>query len=273
MKTKTFLLASSLTLLTGSIFAQQPMTIQVSTINPSCNGYWDGTIALTITGGSSPYSVDGIPIAGDTYLAEYVAAGEYDLSVMDTNLDSVQVNVTLVEPAPIVVQAIISHVTGYGLADGAIDLETEVPCSYYWGAINGSAVSTSSQDQINLRPDIFETIVTELSTGCTTRRSFEITEPSAPVLPGFNPDKLEFLSNENLYNALTVYPNPSSGNITIKAIREKGDAYIVDQMGVIVHRLKLDRETIQSLDLEQGVYTVVYTDINGGSFEERIIIR
>ncbi len=275
MKTKTFLLASSLTVLTGSLFAQQAISINVSTINPSCNGFTDGSIVINIAGGTAPYSVDGIQITGDTYVATDVAAGNYELSVTDANLESTLANVTLVQPAPITVNATYTNVTAYGLANGTINIETLVPCTYYWTSENGSPVETTTEDQIGLRSDVYEAVVREISTGCAIRRRFEILQPLAPTLTsGYQPDKTGFIHNEASNRSVTVYPNPSAGSINIKADGETVEAYIINEMGAMVYQVNLDLEAgIQSLELERGVYTMFYTEADGSTYAERIIIK
>jgi hypothetical protein len=275
MKTKTFLLASALTVLTGNIFAQQPISIHVSATNPTCNGYADGAIVVNIAGGTAPYSVDGVQITGDTYVTTDVAAGVFELVISDANLESTLANVTLVEPSPIPVHATYTNVTAYGLTNGAIDMETAVPCTFYWSAINGSPVAATAQDQTGLRSDVYETIITETSTGCMTRRRFEILQPLAPTLTSsYKPDKIGFINSGASNKSVTVYPNPSSGSINIKADEQTTEAYIINEMGAVVYHINLDFETgIQSLELERGVYTLFYTEIDGTTYGERIIIK
>jgi hypothetical protein len=275
MKTKTFLLASALTVLTGNIFAQQPISIHVSATNPTCNGYADGAIVVNIAGGTAPYSVDGVQITGDTYVTTDVAAGIFELVISDANLESTLANVTLVEPSPIPVHATYTNVTAYGLTNGAIDMETAVPCTFYWSAINGSPVAATAQDQTGLRSDVYETIITETSTGCMTRRRFEILQPLAPTLTSsYKPDKIGFINSGASNKSVTVYPNPSSGSINIKADEQTTEAYIINEMGAVVYHINLDFETgIQSLELERGVYTLFYTEIDGTTYGERIIIK
>jgi hypothetical protein len=275
MKTRTFLLATSLTVLTGSLFAQQPISIHVSTINPTCNGYSDGAIVINIAGGTAPYTVDGVALTGDTYVATDVAAGNYELSVMDASLESTLANVTLVEPSPIPVQATYTNITAYGLTNGAINIETDVPCTFYWSSLNGSAVAATAEDQTGLRSDIYETVITETSTGCMTRRRFEILQPLAPTLTSsYKPDKIGFINTGASNKSVTVYPNPSSGSINIKADDQTTEAYIINEMGAVVYHVNLDLEMgIQSLELERGVYTLFFTEIDGTTYGERIIIK
>jgi hypothetical protein len=275
MKTRTFLLASSLTVLTGSLFAQQPMGIHVSPINPTCNGYRDGAVVINISGGVAPYRIDGVQFTGDTYVVTDMSAGNYEFSVSDVNLDRVTANVTLVEPSPIPVHANTSHVTTFGGSDGAIDIETGVPCKFIWSSTNGSTVAITAQDQTGLTSDVYEAIVIEKATGCQTKRRFEIRQPQAPVLGGnYNPDKTGFVNGGNTEKSVTVYPNPSAGSINIKADDKTVDAFIINEMGAVIYQIDLDLEAgIQSLELERGVYTLYYTESDGNRYAERIIIK
>jgi hypothetical protein len=73
---------------------------------------------------------------------------------------------------------------------------------------------------------------------------------------------------------VTVYPNPSSGSINIKADGETVDAYIINEMGAVIYQVNLDLEMgIQTLELERGVYTLFYTESDGNTYGERIIIK
>ena len=275
MKTRTFLLASSLTVLTGSLFAQQPMSIHVSTINPTCNGYADGAIVVNISGGTSPYRIDGVQFTGDTYVMTDVSAGNYELAVSDVNMGMATANVTLVEPSPIPVHAFTSNASTFGGADGAIDIETGVPCKFVWSSTNGSAVEVTAQDQTALRADVYEAMIIEKATGCQTKRRFEIRQPHAPsFVTSYNPDKTGFDNGGSTEKMVTVYPNPSSGSINIKADGETVDAYIINEMGAVIYQVNLDLEMgIQTLELERGVYTLFYTESDGNTYGERIIIK
>ena len=275
MKTRTFLLASSLTVLTGSLFAQQPMSLHVSSINPTCNGYHDGAIVLNISGGTSPYRIDGVQFTGDTYVLTDVSAGNYELSVFDANMETATANVTLVAPSPIPVHAFTSQVTTFGGADGAIDIETGVPCKFVWSSTNGSAVELTAQDQTALSADVYEALIIVKATGCQTKRRFEIRQPHAPSLvTSYNPDKTGFDNGGSAEKMVTVYPNPSSGSINIKADGETVDAYIINEMGAVIYQVNLDLEMgIQTLELERGVYTLFYTESDGNTYGERIIIK
>ena len=275
MKTRTFLLASSLTVLTGSLFAQQPMSIHVSTINPTCFGYADGAIVVNISGGTSPYRIDGVQFTGDTYVMTDVSAGNYELAVSDVNMGMATANVTLVEPSPIPVHAFTSNASTFGGADGSIDIETGVPCKFVWSSTNGSAVEVTAQDQTALRADVYEALIMEKATGCQTKRRFEIRQPHAPsFVTSYNPDKTGFDNGGSTEKMVTVYPNPSSGSINIKSDGETTEAYIINEMGAVIHNINLDLEMgVQSLELERGVYTLFYTENDGNTYGERIIIK
>jgi hypothetical protein len=204
-----------------------------------------------------------------------MSAGNYELSVSDVNHETSMANVTLIEPNPIAVHATTSHVTTFGGGDGAIDIETAVPCKFIWSSTNGSAVETTAQDQTSLRSDVYEALVIEKATGCQTKRRFEIRQPHAPSLvSNYNPDKTGFSNGGSTEKSVTVYPNPSAGSINIKADDKTSEAYIINEMGAIIYQVDVDLETgIQSLELERGVYTLYYTESDGNTYAERIIIK
>jgi hypothetical protein len=277
MKTNTFLLATtlSLTAFAGNIFAQAPISLDVNTLNPSCHGSANGAIVVNILGGVSPYRVNGVAITGSTYVTTDLTAGNYTLIVADATSESSTADVTLIQPQPINVHATVNHVTTYNGADGSIDIETNVPSTYFWTSVNGSSVYETSEDQPELKSDRYEVLITETATGCSTTRRFEIRQPAAPSLTSnYTPRKIDGMSSNSDNKSVTVYPNPSAGSINIKADGETVEAYIINEMGSIVHRVNLDLEIgIDTVELERGVYTLFYTEIDGSTYGERIIIK
>ena len=277
MKTKTFLLATTLafTAITGTISAQQALNLAVSTMQPTCYASSDGAYVINISGGTSPYTVNGVPLLGSTYVTTDLQAGNYVVTVEDANFGSSTADITLIQPAPINVSAIVNHATSYGGANGSIDLTTSVPCTYSWSAANGSPVEVYAEDQVNLRKDIYRVIVTEISTGCTANARYDVTQPAAPSLnSGYTPKKNKPIGSTSSNKSVTVYPNPSAGSINIKADGETVEAYIINEMGAMIYQVNLDLESgIQSLELERGVYTMFYTEADGSTYAERIIIK
>ncbi|MFH6771670.1 beta strand repeat-containing protein, partial [Gaetbulibacter aestuarii] len=79
-----------------------PVVVNVSSIDPTCNGGTDGSISLQVTSGESPYtySFDGGTTFGNSSVLGGLPAGSYDYVVRDSQGCEAQGTVTLTDPAP-----------------------------------------------------------------------------------------------------------------------------------------------------------------------------
>jgi hypothetical protein len=60
----------------------------------------------------------------------------------------------------------------------------------------------------------------------------------------------------------------------MKATLKTKDAYVMSDMGIVVHRCQISNEgDMEEIDLNPGTYTLVTTDANGVTNSERILIR
>jgi hypothetical protein len=60
----------------------------------------------------------------------------------------------------------------------------------------------------------------------------------------------------------------------MKATLKTKDAYVMSDMGIVVHRCQISNEgDIEEIDLNPGTYTLVTTDAYGVTNSERILIR
>ena len=105
-----------------------PVTARVDYKNVKCNNEANGSIIVYAEGGSGSYTyelinVDDNSIVSTTNEALNIKGAPYQYKVFDTNGCSWTSNViNLINPEPIVIDPIVSHVTIYGEANGVIDL-------------------------------------------------------------------------------------------------------------------------------------------------------
>jgi len=134
-----------------SVSITQPVAIGISEAqaNVTCNGYSDGTITITVTGGTSPYSYvwnDGVT----TQNRVNVPAGSYSVTVTDANLCSAVINIIILQPLGMVLTtSFINPTCETNNSDGSITLNVtggSIPYAYNWS--NGSA--TANQTNIGL---------------------------------------------------------------------------------------------------------------------------
>jgi len=265
------------TTLTALTLQAQNLNLQVNTTNPGCFGFSNGEVVIDITGGSEPYVVNGIIVTGTQFIASNLSAGNYTFNISDDLGASTSADVTLISPQPFNMQAIITNVSTLNGNDGAINITVPaIPLTFNWSTPNGTGLVAGQEDQLSLTAGIYNLSITEPN-GCETFKRFDVTQPVGNANNYFNPSYLPNVqggNNGNSSSAIMVYPNPSVGHITLKAEVNTKDAYVMNDMGVVVYRCQISNEgEMEEIDLNPGTYSLITTDANGVTNNERILIR
>lgn len=143
----------------------------------SCNGVCDGTVDVTATGGTGPYSYDNGGAAQATGNFTGLCAGANDVTVTDANGCSFVIPVTIIEPTAL--SGSITNqvdVSCFGLCDGSVDVTATggtAPYSYD----NGSGAQATGAFT-GLCAGANDVTVTDAN-GCTFVIAVTITEPTA----------------------------------------------------------------------------------------------
>lgn len=184
----------------GSYSVGAPNQLDVTFVleSVSCFGAEDGSIMLTVEGGSMPYTYawsDGSTESSLTGLGP----GNYTVTITDN--DGIQSFETFVvdEPDEIILVESISLVSCNGAADGSITLDVSGgsgALSYLWSS--GESASSLS----GLNPGTYSVTVSD-ENGCSIVRSFDITEPELLEVSGSVSHLSEEGANDGLVN-LTV---------------------------------------------------------------------
>jgi hypothetical protein len=259
----------------STVSAQQAMNVQMSSSNPTCNGYNNGEVVLTITGGTLPYTVNGAPIKGSQLIVSSLGSGNYNFSVDDVNGNNVTAYAQISEPQPLGLMSVVTNVSANGTNDGAINLIVpNVPLTFEWLTYGGTTPVTNEEDQAGLGVGIYKVIITE-SNGCKSSKRFEINQDSPFLSGGYNPIVTEGVSTGNqISSAIVVYPNPSVGQINLRSTVDTKEAVILNDMGVVVHTCSIRTSgDVEGVNLHPGSYLLVTTDITGAKQTERIVIR
>ncbi len=162
--------------LNGIVITQPTdIALSVTKIDPKCNGATNGSINLTVTGGTPGYTYnwDNAPDVEDP---SGLGAGTYTVTVTDSKGCTKTISVTLTEPAPIVINVSVNNVKCNGGNNGSIDLTVTggtSPYSFNWD--NAPDV----EDPTGLTAGTYHVTVTDAN-GCTKTATALITEP--PVL-------------------------------------------------------------------------------------------
>ena len=159
---------------TASATINEPtqIVLTLTSVNVKCNGGKDGSINLTVSGGTAPYSFnwDNAPDVEDP---SGLAAGTYNVTVTDTNGCKKTTSLTITEPTTININALVSNIKCNGGKDGSIDLTVTggtAPYSYNWDN------APDIEDPSGLGTGTYTVTVTDVM-GCTKSASVVITQP------------------------------------------------------------------------------------------------
>ncbi|MFO7978318.1 MAG: gliding motility-associated C-terminal domain-containing protein [Bacteroidales bacterium] len=150
----------------------------IQTTDISCFGASDGTASVTISDGTSPYSIVWSN-GSDQLTAENLDAGIHSVTVTDSNGCVATAQDTIAEPELLVVN-IAEHVnvSCYELQDGLLTVEATggtTPYTFEWS--HGVTGPTAAE----LAAGLYQVQVTDAS-GCTAELEIEITQPDPIVI-------------------------------------------------------------------------------------------
>ncbi|OFY85201.1 MAG: hypothetical protein A3F72_05330 [Bacteroidetes bacterium RIFCSPLOWO2_12_FULL_35_15] len=171
--------------------------------NITCNGATNGSINLTVSGGTSSYTYAWTGPGGFTSTSQNptgLSAGTYTVTITDANGCTITKVITLTQPAVLSATATSPTVAGgynmtcSGTLDGSINLTVSggtAPYSYAW--TGPGTFYSISQNPANLGPGTYNVTVTDAN-GCTATTSITLTQPgglganalSPTVVGGYN---------------------------------------------------------------------------------------
>lgn len=230
-----------------TLVVTQPPVFIISTITNSikCNS-GTGSITVTVTGGTQPYSF----LWNNNAMTQNIAgvpAGSYFFYLTDANQckDTSQ-TITLTQPNPLIVTAADVDIPCFGLQVGAIDLMPSggtPPYTYAWTGSN-AGLQPGSQDQANIGIGNAIVVVTDANLCKDTLGPIAITQPAAPVSAS------ETHVNPTAPNngSIDITPSGGTGNYTYHWTGSGVQTSAQDQTG-----------------LAGGTYTYLVTDSNGCS--------
>ena len=151
------------------------LTNPTMTVRPSCKGSSDGTAIANVSGGTTPYSYgwNTTPVQ-TTQSATGLSAGQYMVTITDSNGCVVTGNVLITQPAAVSNTVQITNITCHNGNDGAITLSSSggtAPYTYSW-----STSANTSNNETGLSPGVVHVTTTD-SKGCTTTDTIQIVNP------------------------------------------------------------------------------------------------
>ena len=167
---------------TRTIDITEPDAISITETHSDvdCNGDGNGSIDLTITGGTPDYTFEwsgGLPDDEDQTGLD---GGTYDVTVTDVRGCTETLSITIEEPDVLMLSGSVTDDSGLG--DGMIDITVTGGTPDYTYDWNGLP---NTEDQSGLSPGTYSVTVTDMN-GCTVEDDFEVNGPGAPSIVEFD---------------------------------------------------------------------------------------
>lgn len=159
------------------------VSLSATSTDINCTGNSIGSIDLTVTGGTTPYSYlwsNGSNQQDVTNLT----ANTYSVTVTDANGCTAQLSRTITQPAGALnVSSTVTNILCFGGNNGSINVTPNAgtpPYSYSWS--NGN----TAEDLMNLSAGTYTVTVTDAN-GCSLTNAIFVTQPSAALSASANP--------------------------------------------------------------------------------------
>ena len=239
----------------------------------SCNGANDGSIDLTITGGTPGYTFSWTGPSGFIATTEDIsglAPGVYTVTITDTTgVCVINQPYTITEPTALGLTATVSdyngfQISGFGLSDGSIDITVTggtTPYTYAWVASNGGVVPVGQQNQEDLTGLVagdYQVTITDAN-GCSIMQQWTLIEPADLQISEVLASHQNVLCFGDMTGVIEVSIDQGSvPNYTI-SLRDAITSTLVQQA------TNQTGPTYMFSNLPASTYNVTITDANGSA--------
>lgn len=219
------------------------LTAGVNSTDETSNGANNGSISVSPTNGTAPYSYSWSPTGGTSSSANNLAAGVYIITVTDGNNCSIDVAGVINGPGCNMTVGVTGvDVSAFGANDGsasAVASGGASPYTYTWSPSGGTSSNAS-----NLAPDTYYVIVTDAN-GCSESGNVTINE----VPQSASIDDVKTIEAK-------LYPNPTNGALNVSLSEGIDNISIFSMNGKLVFNQTVhsDKITIDVSNLKAGTY-------------------
>jgi gliding motility-associated-like protein len=246
--------------------------------NVSCNGSLDGEIDIQVSGGyldvNSAYNFtwstnngDGLNTNSEDQTG--LKAGIYTVLVEDDNGCTISQVIEITEPDILGITEIISDYNGFQISeagenDGSIDITVSGGTSNYsyeWSTLDGSGLSSNSEDQNSLTAGTYTVLVTDTN-GCQITKEYTLNEPKELIIA---------IDHDANGNSILCY-GETTATIKIDVTQESVSPYDFTISGTTYLNqafsetaLDINAPTYSFGDLPAGQYILTVIDANGVS--------
>ena len=233
----------------------------------SCNGAADGSIDLSVSGGTANYSYswstnNGSGLSINSQDQSGLGPGTYNVTVTDANGCTTTNSFTVTEPTQLSISSSIPKTNGFSIScfganDGAIDITPSGGSgsyTYNWSTSNGTGLAQDQQDQIGLGPGLYTLTLVD-SNNCSISQTFTINQPDDILLSGVTSNFNGFeISKKGASNG-TIDLSVSGGYLL------SGETYTY--LWSTTNGSGLNSNSQDQTGLTAGTYNVKVTDSNG----------
>jgi len=229
-----------------TITEPEELALSITGSDISCYGGSDGSVDLTVTGGTEPYNCTWSEGSVTTHVSD-LPAGEYNVTVIDNNGCISTSSIILIQPDLLELTYSSNDITCYGYSDGSIvsGASGGTPPLVY----NIGAGTQSSGVFNNLDPGNYQVTVTDAN-GCTVE---------SPVMTITEPDLLQ-----GSLSGINVSCNDGSDGSVDLSVNGGTPLYSFNWSNGSV--------TEDIGNLQAGSYTVTVTDNNGCTVTNSLMI-
>lgn len=180
-------------------------TASIQAIDISCYGLNNGSLNLTVNGGTQPYIFDWSNGANSEDINN-LSPGNYGVQITDFYGCETTANASITQPETIIISGLSQNVSCYSGINGSLDVSVSggvQPYSYLWN--NGQ----QTQDINTLVAGSYALVVTD-NNGCTAGWIKEITQPQPLTIQGTVADATCTASNGTIRTIVTGGTPPYS---------------------------------------------------------------
>lgn len=220
-----------------TIFNSTGLNVDADITNISCNSTNDGTITLSVTGGSMPYGYTWSPGGEVTSGISNLVVGTYYVTVVDAGACSYIDSFMVTQAPPLGLTATISNNQCFGDATGSVDVNATggvLPYTYLW--------SNADPDDVlgGVIAGTYTVTITD-NAGCEFDSVFTLTEPSQIT---------------NTFSYVEATCTQSDGSVTASPAGGSGTNYTYLWSGGAA----AGQTTQTATALPAGLYTLTITD-------------
>lgn len=233
-----------------------------SSTSPVC-GQNDGSIAVTVSGGTSPYSFLW-NTGATTATVSGLAAGNYTVTITDAISCTATVVASVSNTNAPIVMAGGTDASAFGVCDGAASANATggtSPYTYLWS--NGAITSSTS----GLCAGTYNITVTDAA-NCSGTSSVIVSQPSG-------------ISGMDKFFAVNIFPNPSDGNFIAQVNMAETNLLSISVYNIVGEKIsELNRVNFSGgkipLDLtnySEGIYFVKLSTGNYSTLRKVTVVR